>query len=94
MNINGKKLLFCISLVILGIPLFSQSSIGIKLPDTTAVYTSIIQNQPQKTLPSIRELPLSETPSVYIPNYQLGFFCKFEDAINRNNKFRIDFGTD
>ena len=33
-------------------------------------------------------------PFVFVPSYQLGFFCKFEDAINRNRKWRIDFGTD
>ncbi|MBC8173975.1 MAG: hypothetical protein H7X71_08720 [Chitinophagales bacterium] len=31
---------------------------------------------------------------VYLPAYEQGKFCDFEDYINRNRKFRIDFGTD
>lgn len=36
----------------------------------------------------------AQLPNVTLPEIQLGFFCKFEDQINRNRKFRIDFGTD
>ncbi|MBC8048243.1 MAG: hypothetical protein H7Y00_15695 [Fimbriimonadaceae bacterium] len=32
--------------------------------------------------------------SIFFPVYKEGFFCNFEDNINRNRKLRIDFGTD
>jgi hypothetical protein len=33
-------------------------------------------------------------PQIIVSPYTLGLFCKFEDYINQDRKFRIDFGTD
>lgn len=32
--------------------------------------------------------------ALFLPSYQLGFFCRFEDDLNAYRKLRIDFGSD
>lgn len=45
----------------------------------------------------LTEISFKKTPqfsTFYLPHYKEGFFCNFEDYINKQRKFRIDFGTD
>lgn len=98
MNTNGEHLKYIFLLLILALScsgMAQQSTLGILLQDTTTTQYSIfsIQLPEQKPLVFAEPVPKPEI-EVDIPSYELGFFCKFEDAINRQRKFRIDFGTD
>jgi hypothetical protein len=70
----------------------SSTSLQIRLPDTVHVGNPYLQLSRD-----IRQTPEDyalQLPFVPLPEVPLGFFCKFEDHINRRVKIRIDFGTD
>lgn len=98
MNTNGELLKIPLLILILALSVqgkAQQSSLGITLQDTIATQYSLFTIRSTEHKPLVFSQPVPHAEIVVdIPAYELGFFCKFEDAINRQRKFRIDFGTD
>ena len=86
MSTSSSLLLFCLLPVILHVGMQKDMAV-----ETMAPPPSLSVLFGAQDLPAAHE----EELAVPLPGHVQGFFCDFEDAINRKSRhLRIDFGTD
>ena len=95
-----KPILPLFILLIFPIALFSQAGLvdidlSISLndnPDRDKSELLLFDQKPKISKPMVFPVVTAHSLNYYKYSYELGFFCKFEDAISKRRKFQIDLG--